>query len=479
MNAIPGKPAALGFAVPRPGSVLSAPGKDLVFLAAPAGRLRFREDIGPDAPPVPLHRHMRQTERFTVIEGALDLTVDGQVRRLGPGESLEVAPRRVHTYTPGGEPGEFALVEVELWPALDAHRFFEAIYGLSRSGGLPPRGFRAGVGISRPVPRAPFHPCRTTRAGLQRLGRVGSGPGRTPADRGLAAAVRGPRFRRILPRRRGGSGMILSHVLPARAASAWAPRGVLHLALCICLALMPLSLLSMAFDGRTLGGVSVWAKPLKFQLALALHAATLLWIFARLPGALARSPITRWVGAAVGVTILYEVAFIGIQASRGVRSHFNHATLFDEVGGSIMAFGAGVLTLAPALVGALLLWRLMRDRKVDARTPLLLAMALGLVLSAVLGGMTGSAIGANQGPYVGAAVGPFLPLTGWSLSGGDLRIAHFLGLHAMQAVPLAALALGHVLPPKSGVLAVAVFAAAWTWATLTALAAAQAGLPPI
>jgi len=130
--------------LPRPGSVLTAPGRELTFLRSSPGRLRFREDIGHDAVPVPPHRHLWQTERFTVLHGKLRLTIAGQSVELAEGESLEVPPRILHTYSPSPpDAGNGAvLIEVELRPALRGNRFFETIFALTREGGLPPRGFR-------------------------------------------------------------------------------------------------------------------------------------------------------------------------------------------------------------------------------------------------------------------------------------------------------------------------------------------------
>ncbi len=167
-------------APPRPGSVLSAPGKDLTFLAAPSGRLRFREDVRPDAAPVPLHVHLRQTERFHVIEGQLLLILDGRTQTLHPGESVEVPPGRMHSYAPAGDAS--VVIEVELWPDRQDHQFFETIYGLTREGRLPPRGprealallalcHRHGFFIAGP-PRAVIRPVAALAAALAAILRI-------------------------------------------------------------------------------------------------------------------------------------------------------------------------------------------------------------------------------------------------------------------------------------------------------------------
>lgn len=257
---------------------------------------------------------------------------------------------------------------------------------------------------------------------------------------------------------------------------------VLRSAIALCLVAVPITLVLLAFDRRVLDDEALWLKPLKFQLSLAVHGITVLLAARFLPELWQAHPITK-VGLSVfGAVILYEAVFLSLQAARGVHSHFNDTTLFDAIGGSIMAAGAGVLVAVPLVIGAALAVATLRGGWAGlAANPLPFALALGFILAGWLGGQTGGAIGANGGPFVNVdpAAGPFMPLTGWSLSGGDYRISHFLGIHAMQTLPIVTLILLVILPGAVVAVLTLPLAAGWAGLTLFALSRAAEGLPPI
>jgi hypothetical protein len=256
---------------------------------------------------------------------------------------------------------------------------------------------------------------------------------------------------------------------------------LLRSAIALCIVLVHITLVLLWLDRSVLDDEALWLKPLKFHLSLAVHGITVLLAVRFLPEGWQAHLITKFGLWAFAAVIIYESLFLSLQAGRGVRSHFNSTTLFDSIGGSIMAAGAGVLVAVPFGIGLALAITALRSGwtgiTADPRT---FAFALGFILAGWLGGQTGGAIGANGGPFVGMdpTEGTFMPLTGWSFSGGDYRISHFLGIHAMQALPIATVILLAILPASFVAALTLPLAAGWAGLTLFALARAADGLPP-
>ncbi|HUQ35444.1 MAG TPA: hypothetical protein VM144_03610 [Aestuariivirga sp.] len=80
------------------------------------------------------------------------------------------------------------------------------------------------------------------------------------------------------------------------------------------------------FDARLLYGVSLWEKPSKFFLSLAIHMATLAWGMSLLPAGQQRSTGVRIASIAFIAAAIFEMAWLNFQASRGEASHFNEST---------------------------------------------------------------------------------------------------------------------------------------------------------
>lgn len=201
-------------------------------------------------------------------------------------------------------------------------------------------------------------------------------------------------------------------------------------------------------DDRQLLGQPVWLKPAKFAASFSLYALTLTWLLGcvRSAGPLVRRLVSA-TGWLVAATVAVEVGLIALQAARGVRSHFNFATELDQAIYSVMGVTILVFFVANLLLAAVLAFT-------RFETPAFgLALRLGLVVTLVgmaegflMTSPTAQQLAAWEGgapiTLVGAHTvggpdgGPGLPLTGWSATGGDLRVAHFVGMHALQVLPL-------------------------------------------
>ena len=207
---------------------------------------------------------------------------------------------------------------------------------------------------------------------------------------------------------------------------------------------------AMVLDGRVLQGVSVWAKPFKFALSLAVYSATLSWLLS-LPHRGRRW--TSGLATAIVVILFVEVGLIAIQAGRGAFTHFN--TSDDPFNRFVQSsFATAIPAMFLANVALALVLSFQRFGRPDVRS----AVRGGLYL-AVLGMMSGylmffsprrtTAVDAGgrevelvSGHSVGVPDGgPGMPLTGWSTTGGDLRVPHFVGMHGLQVMILLALGL--------------------------------------
>jgi hypothetical protein len=196
-------------------------------------------------------------------------------------------------------------------------------------------------------------------------------------------------------------------------------------------------------DGRTLDGLPIWIKPMKFAISFTLYSFTWAWLLSLRHRA---GRVSWWMGTALVVAAFAEVALIAFQAARGRHSHFNEATPLDGSIWIAMGVTIGVLMLANLVVAIFVIV----DRQTDRVSTW--TVRLGLVISTL--GVASGALMVTGVPgqtwaedfagahSVGAADGgPALPVVGWSTIGGDLRVPHFVGMHALQLLPLFALLL--------------------------------------
>ncbi|UOG73619.1 hypothetical protein MTX78_15980 [Hymenobacter tibetensis] len=206
--------------------------------------------------------------------------------------------------------------------------------------------------------------------------------------------------------------------------------------------LLPGVLLALAVDERLVTNVNPWIKPIKFIFSDIIYVWSLGWLLADLPAAAQRA--VRLISWGVAVSIVVEIGCIVVQAARGTTSHYNVHSLFDGLLFGLMGVFIALNTVL-IMWAVYLVWRHRPHGPASYVWGVRLGLLLFLVGSAVGGAMIGHlahTVGAPDG-------GPGLPGVGWSTRAGDLRIAHFLGLHALQALPLVGWLLSRYAPRQA------------------------------
>jgi hypothetical protein len=247
---------------------------------------------------------------------------------------------------------------------------------------------------------------------------------------------------------------------------------LMRLAAVILMALAPLAA-AMAIDTRTIEGLSIWLKPVKFHLALVIYLVTLAF-FARYarPGFVQGRAYRAFQAVAI-LAILGELAWIGGAAALGTTSHFNISTPVWSALYALMGIAATLLTMLSTVFGLAIL----RNPGTGLPPALRHGIGWGLVLTLPLTLITAGTMSGMGGHFIGPTFPQdTLPLMGWSLTAGDLRVSHFFATHSLHAIPLMAWAAHHLLPVRALPLTW-VAALLWCAFTLATFAQALAGQP--
>ena len=196
-------------------------------------------------------------------------------------------------------------------------------------------------------------------------------------------------------------------------------------------ALFVLLIIVSQFDDRQLLGINLWIKPIKFALSISIYCLTWAFLLQYLHFGRAKKYYANFTVFAVS----FEMLCIASQAARGQMSHFNVSGAYNSTLFALMGVVIVLQTLYASYMGILFF----KTKAGQIPVSLLWSIRLGITMACIFT-FEGGLMAARLSHTVGAKDGTKgLPLVNWSRVAGDLRIAHFAGMHALQIIPLFAL----------------------------------------
>jgi hypothetical protein len=214
------------------------------------------------------------------------------------------------------------------------------------------------------------------------------------------------------------------------------------------------SILGLIIDDRILQYVPIWLKPFKFSVSSVIFIGSILYFLKYI----SNKKFILLTNKIVSYGLMIELIIIFLQAYRGKMSHFNNQTIEDMILFQIMA-----ITIVCVWLGfGVYAWKLFKTSEYADDM-----IYKGIQVGAIITFLTmpfaftmpqpsktqlqeiiknKSQIGLVVGSHTVDEKDPSqtYPLTGWAKTGGDLRIAHFLGLHALQILPILAFLLNGI-----------------------------------
>lgn len=191
------------------------------------------------------------------------------------------------------------------------------------------------------------------------------------------------------------------------------------------------SLIGIFVDDRMLMGINVWIKPFKFSISGGIYVLTVGFLTTLYPFSNRKRNIINNI---ISWTLAIEIAIIVLQAARGVKSHYNQSNLLD----GLLFAAMGILISIIVMTMIFFIVETIRLRLKTSR-PVQWAILIGWIV-VLFGSWVGGQMISQMAHNVGVADGgKGLPILNWSTIAGDLRVAHFFGLHGIQIIPLFAL----------------------------------------
>ena len=198
--------------------------------------------------------------------------------------------------------------------------------------------------------------------------------------------------------------------------------GLFNLAVAVvCLALMQ-------FEETQILGVNKWLKPFKFYASVGIMVLTMGWLLYYLNNA----KKIKLYSSLIFISMLFENGLIITQAIRNTTSHFNITSSINGIIFNLMGIFIIVFTITIILVCI----SFFKQKQFSIPDAYVWGIRLGILFFLFFSLEGGMMLGYMKHTVGGPDGSPGLPLVNWSTQYGDLRIAHFIGIHSLQVLPL-------------------------------------------
>ena len=195
----------------------------------------------------------------------------------------------------------------------------------------------------------------------------------------------------------------------------------------VCLIFSVIFLLLTQFTTIQVYNVNAWYKPFKFAFSTLLFSWAMAWYCYYLPNF--NISLFNWT---VILLLGFEIVYIAIMAGKGQTSHYNLSTPFYATMFSLMALAASLVTLYTAYIGLLFF----NQTFPELPNYYVWSIRFGIMIFVIFS-FEGFAMGSRLSHTVGAMNdNSNWFIIGWSKTVGDLRVAHFIGMHALQVLPI-------------------------------------------